>query len=332
MKLGKNSSKEDKKTDAEKVEERREEVLAKGRKFKYPLQWVKRRIVASTILISFIMIALLVVFGWLSLYRFQMTDAVIYRVTTVLPVTVAQVDGESVRFSDYLMLYRSSILPVEEQSGTDDESYEDLKKQYKRGALTKAEEYAYAAKLARENEVAVTDAEVDAEFERHRTIGGIDRSEEGFLKVLSDNFDLSKDEYKRLLRLTLTKAKVEEKIDKNAEAVAKELDAALLANQNDYAAAANALGEKVTYEETGGLVDSKNVDGGRASEAMKLEPGQSSGRFLSMNGDGYYYVKLVNKTETEVNFVSIKIAFTEFGKRFAEIQENNRIFEFINLE
>ena len=51
-----------------------------------------------------------------------------------------------------------------------------------------------------------------------------------------------------------------------------------------------------------------------------------------MNGDGYYYVKLVNKTETEVNFVSIKIAFTEFGKRFAEIQENNRIFEFINLE
>ena len=37
------------KTELEKIEERREEVLSKGRKFKYPLQYAKYRIVTLTI-------------------------------------------------------------------------------------------------------------------------------------------------------------------------------------------------------------------------------------------------------------------------------------------
>ena len=37
------------KTEREKVEERREEVLAKGRKFKYPLQYTKHKLVINTI-------------------------------------------------------------------------------------------------------------------------------------------------------------------------------------------------------------------------------------------------------------------------------------------
>ena len=36
------------KTELERVEERREEVLSKGRKFKYPLQYAKYRIVTVT--------------------------------------------------------------------------------------------------------------------------------------------------------------------------------------------------------------------------------------------------------------------------------------------
>ena len=43
---------DDKKTEREKVEERREEVLARGRKFKYPLQYAKHKVVNLTIIIS----------------------------------------------------------------------------------------------------------------------------------------------------------------------------------------------------------------------------------------------------------------------------------------
>lgn len=325
--------KDDKKTEQEKVEERREEVLAAGRKFKYPLQWPKYRIVISTILITLVVFAMIFVGGWLALYRLGMTDELLFRVTKIFPVPVAVVDSENVRFSDYLMLYRSSVLSIERQSGTqfEDSSADALRSEYKRVALSEAEEYTYAIKLAKELDLSVSNEEIKTEFERHLKIGGINRSEESFVKIIEDNFGLTKDEYERMLYLTLIKAKVEMEIDENANKISKQVEAILAENGNDFEGAAEELGEAVIYEETGGLVDSKNIDGGRATEAMKLEPGQNSGRFVSMNGDGYYFVKLIKKTETEVNFVSIKVPFTEFDKRFSALGVEDKIAEYITI-
>ncbi|MBR3269836.1 SurA N-terminal domain-containing protein [Candidatus Saccharibacteria bacterium] len=324
-------SKKDKKTEQEKVDERREEVLAQGRKFKYPLQWTKHRIVISTVLIAFVVIAVLIVGGWLALYRFNMTDDLLFRVTKILPVSVATVDSEPVRFSDYLMLYRSSITSIERQSGQvdNDASIDVLRAQYRRAALTEAEKYTYAVKLAHENDITVSDEDVETEFERHLHIGGIERSEESFIKIVEDNFGLSKSEYKRMLYLTLLKAKVEEKVDKEAEEIANKVEKMLAENGNNYTAVAEAMGDKIVYEETGGYVSAQNIDGGRASEAIKLEPGKQSGKFVSINGDGYYFVKLIAKTDTEVNFVSIKVPFTEFETQFENLKNDEKISEFI---
>ncbi len=325
--------KDSQKTEQERVAERREEVLATGRKFKYPLQWTKHRIVINTILISIVVIAVILTGIWLALYRFNMTDDLLFRITKVVPLSVAVVDSEDVRFSDYITFYRSSITSIERQSGSqfDESSAEQLKFEYKRSALTESEDYTYAVKLAKEKGIEVTDDEVSAEFERHLKIGGIDRSEEAFIKIIEDNFGLSKDEYERMLYLTLVKAKVEKAIDSFANETANKVESLLSESGNDYVAVAETLGESIIYEETGGLVDSKNLDGGRASEAMKLEPGQSSGKFVSMNGDGYYYVKLINKTDTQVDFVSIKIPFTEFDKRMDELRNNGKITEHITI-
>lgn len=321
-------------TEQEKVEERREEVLAKGRKFKYPLQWTKHRVVINTILITIVMIALIVTGGWLALYRLGMTDDLLFRVTEILPVPVAKVDDEDTKFSDYLMFYRSSVTSIERQSGSqfDEGSIEELRNEYKRSALHEAEKYTYATKLAKEQGITVSDEEVANEFERHVKIGGIDRSEESFLKIVQDNFGLNKSEYQRMLYLTLIKAKVEVAIDTSANELANKVETILKNNNDDYTKVVDTLGEKIVYEETGGLVDSKNIDGGRATEAMKLEPGASSGKFISMNGDGYYFVKLIKKTDTEVNFVSIKVPFTEFEKRFESLQNENKIIEYITIK
>ena len=325
--------KDAKKTEQEKVEERREEVLAKGRKFKYPLQWTRHRIVINTILISIIVLAMIVVGGWLALYRLNMTDDLLFRITEIFPLPVATVDSENVRFSDYLMFYRSSMTSIERQSGSqfDESSFNELRNEYKLSALSEAEKYTYALKLAKELNIDVTQEEVSAEFNRHLKVGGIDRSEEAFTKIIESNFGLTKSEYERMLYLTLVKAKVEMEIDKNANNIAKQVESILAESGNDYHSAAERLDGQIIYEETGGLVDSKNIDGGRATEAMKLEPGQSSGRFVSMNGDGFYFVKLINKTETEVNFVSIKVPFTKFDSNFATLREEGKIQEYIQI-
>jgi hypothetical protein len=150
------------------------------------------------------------------------------------------------------------------------------------------------------------------------------------VKIVEGNFGLSKSEYKRMLELALLKAKVEEKIDQKAKEVAEKVERMLKENGGNYAAVAEALGEEIVYEETGGYVSAQNIDGGRASEAIKLEPGAQSGKFVSTNGDGFYFVKLVAKTDTEVNFVSIKVPFAEFETQFEKLKEDGKISEFIN--
>lgn len=325
--------KSDKKTEQEKVDERRAEVLAKGRQFKYPLQWTKYRVVINTILIAAVTVAIILTSGYLALYRFGETSEMFFRITKIIHNPVAAVDGEPALFSDYLMFYRSSMTSIERQSSQIDNqsSLDDLRLQYKRAALNETEEYAYALKLAREEGITVTNEEVASEFDRHRSIGGVERSTEGFMKIISENFGLSREEYDRMLYLTLVRARVEAAIDESANEVANKVERILSSNGGDYSAAASELGSRIQYEETGGMVSSQNIDGGRASEAFKLEPGSESGRFVSMNGDGYYFVKLIGKTETSVNFVSIKVPFTEFASRFARLREDGKISEFIEL-
>lgn len=325
--------KDDRKTEQEKVDERRAEVLARGRKFKYPLQWTKYRVVINTVLIAIVVAAILVASGWLALYRFGMTDEFLYRITKFIPAPVAAVEDEKVAFSDYLMLYRSSIISIERQSGQVDNEgdTDELRLQYKRSALNEAEDYTYALKLARELGITVTTDEIATEFTRHLKLGGVERSEDSFLKIIRENFGLDKSEYERMLYLSLLKSKVEIAIDSNASTLADKVESMLKDNGGNYTAVAEALGSQIIYEETGGMVPTQNIDGGRASTAFHLEPGEESGRFVSMNGDGYYFVKLINKTDTEVNFVSIKVPFTEFDNRMSTLRDENKISEYIPI-
>lgn len=321
------------KTEREKVEERREEVLAKGRKFKYPLQYTKHKLVINTILVAAVAVVAMVVAGWLALYQFQSTGEMMYRVTQVLPVPVAEVDGAKVRYSDYLMIYRSNLQTSEQQSGQLGNTEDDdlVRAEYKRTALEAAVEYTYAMKLGKELGLSVAEEEIDQAFDEHRKVGGVERSEEAFLKIVQDNFGMNRREYRRMLELTLMKAKVEQEIDETAQAVAAEVETILNENGGDMAAVAESLGEQVEYEATGQLVDNMNVDGGRSNKAMTLEPGQVSERFLSNNGDGYYFVKLVEKTETQVNYESIKVKFTTFAERVAQLYEEGKVKELIEV-
>ncbi len=325
--------KEKPKTEREKVAERREEVLAQGRKFKYPMQYAKHKLIINTILVAIAAIILMVVAGWFMLYKIQDTGDMIYRVTQVIPVPVAEVDGEKVRYSDYLMIYRSNLETSEQQGGqlgTGDDA-DIVREGYKQAAMLAAVTYTYALKLGKEMGITVTNEEVDRAFDEHRKVGGIERSEESFLKILSDNFGMSKSEYRRMLYLNLMKVKVAQAVDKTATETATEVERLLSEKNGDFLEVAAELGERVQYEETGALIDNMNVDGGRSTKAMTLEAGQISEKFLSNNGDGYYYVKLNEKTDSQVNYASIKITFTEFDLMILKLYEDDMVKEYIEL-
>ncbi len=326
--------KEKPKTEREKVEKRRDEVLARGRKFKYPMQYAKHRLVIQTVIIAVVVLMAMVAMGWAMLYKWQDTGEMIYRVTQVIPVPVAEVDGAQVRYSDYLMIYRSNLITAEQQGGQlgGDEDSDMLKVAYKEAALEAAIEYTYAEKLGREMGISVSEEEIDKAFEEHRKVGGIDRSEESFVKILQDNFGMNKSEYRRMLYLSLMRAKVAQAVDEPALELSKQVEQTLAENGGDLRAIGDSLGEAVVYEETGRLVDNMNVDEGRSAKAMELEPGQVSERFLSSNGDGYYYVKLIEKNDTQVNYASLKINFAEFDTMLDELYAQDKIKKYIEIE
>ena len=327
----KKDDEKDKKTEREKVEERREEVLARGRRFKYPLQYAKHKVVNLTILISIFAILAAGTFVYVMLYKVQSTDELLYHVTQIVPLSVAKVDGEKVRYSDYLLIYKSAITPIEKQGMLENgEDSNDMRNYYKREALTTAEDYTYALKLAKEMNITVSDQEVDAEVEEHRKAGGVDRSEEAFSRVLQDNFNLSLSEYRRIIYLSLISQKVSQEIDELAKIVSSDVDKNLAAGKS-LKEISDILGDKVTFEETGGLVDKLNIDGGRSSVAIGLEKGKTSERFVSNSGDGFYYVTLIDKTESTVNYVSLHIKFNELTNRLEKIRKENKIEESITL-
>lgn len=319
------------KTEKEKLDERREEILAQGRKFKYPMQFAKHRLVIATVMVALVALILVGILGWFSLYKTQSTGDILYRLTTILPVPVAKVDGENVQYSDYLMIYRSSIMPVEQQNGalSVEDNLDSLKNYYKRVALTSAEDYTYAIKLAKQLGITVTDEMVDKAFDEHRKIGGTERSKDSFLKILKDNFNLTESEYRRMLYLSLVKTEVSRRIDTEATKKAEEALKRVKSGA-DFKTTADELG--LGYEETGELVDILNIDGGRSDLAYDMTPGEISDILVSDNGDGYYIVKLVDKADARVNYVSIQIPFTEFNNRLKNVREENRIEEYIEIK
>src|SRR6476620_136684 len=92
----------------ETVAEHREQILAGGRKFKYPHQYERHKLVFNVIIIAIVTVVLLAVIIWWQLYPAQNTSTFFYRVTRILPVPVASIDGTQVRYSDYLMSFSGS--------------------------------------------------------------------------------------------------------------------------------------------------------------------------------------------------------------------------------
>lgn len=224
-------------------------------------------------------------------------------------------------------------MTAEQQGGQLGQDSDDkaVRQMYKQAAMQSAVEYTYALKMAKELGIEVSEAEVDKAFDDHRKVGGAERSEEGFLKILQNNFGMNKREYRRMLYLTLMKAKVTQAVDQKANDIADKVDKLLAENDNDFGKVAEELGDAVVREGTNGLVDAMIVDGGRSNMAQSMEKGQVSKRFLSSNGDGYYYLKLIDKTENQVNHESLKIDFTEFDNRVAALYADGKVKEYIDL-
>ncbi len=301
------------------IAEHREKILAGGRRFKYPVQYARHKLVFNAIIVSVAALIALLGLGYWQLYGAQNSSDFMYRVTRVVPLPVAVIDGEQVRYSDYLLKYRGSIHYLREIEGVNF-STEDGKRQsdfVKNEELNDTIADAYALKLARELDLSVSDAELEQVLRQQRVSGQSEQSEAAYYTTIRDYYGWSADEYRDITRTKLLRQKVAYAVDDMASALSARVADAVRNGSTDLRALAESLNAEapgtVVYAAPG-LLPRGNQDGGLSAAAAALEVGQISEAIRSSTGDGYYFVKLLDGNSSQVSYEYIRVPLTEFTK------------------
>ncbi len=322
---------------SETVAHHRERILAGGRKFKYPIQYARHKLVINAIIISVVALVVVLTVGWWQLYPVQNTSEFMYRITKVLPLPVATVDGQPVLYSDYLMKYLSSIHYLEkiEQANlkTDDgkRQIEYIKQESMKDAIADA----YAQKLAKDLNVSVSESDIQASFKIQRQSSSGEVSEQTSDAVNLDYYGWSSDDYHHVTEQKLLRQKVAYALDKTALATSDMITTKIKNDPSiDLNTLATTLSEgssiKIGYTASG-LVLKTNRDGGIATEAAKLTKGQVSLAFKPATGDGYYFVKLIDSNDTQVNYEYIKVPLMAFNDALSKVINNGKVNKYISI-
>ncbi len=309
------------------VAEHRERVLAGGRKLKYPIQYTRNTLVRNAILISLGALVALVVLVWLQLYVWKDTSDLAYRVSRVIPVPVAQIDGKYVRYSDYLLYHRSTISVLESQGGSENTASDRMMFQQQQ-AIDRALEDTYARKIANERNISIANERIDSLIEQQRAQSGL--SESAYEAVVNDNLRWTMDELRRAMRNTLLRQEVAFSIDDKASGVAQQVGD-LIGEGQTLEEVARALEAEVEYQ-ADISVPRDNSDGGLSSAAADLEVGSESGAIKTLAGDGYYFILRHSSDEESIRYSYLKVPLTVFSKQFNELKDSDQTRLFINIE
>ncbi len=247
------------------IAEHREEVLAGARKYIYPLQHSKHRVVILSSLIFGVTLITFFVYSILSLYRFQSTSTFMYRVTQVVPFPVARVEGQFVSYENYMFELRRYMHYYETQQKLTFDTEEGKKElaEFKKQAMDQVVNDAYIKHLAHEHHVSVTNEEVDKEIAIVREQNRLGTNDEVFEDVLRDYLGWSVNDFKRSLRQQLLTRKVVSKLDteawEHANAALDEIKAG-----GDFTEIAKKYSDDPSIQETGGdygiTIDESNRD------------------------------------------------------------------------
>lgn len=318
----------------ETVAEHREQILAGGRKFKYPVQYSKHKLLINTAIIAVVTVVLGSILLWYQLYVAQSTSNITYRITQLLPLPVATIDGQSVRYSNYLMKYRSSIHFLEAQDnfnlGT-----EDGKRQaafVSRQQLDTAIKDAYVEKIAKEKDISVSSEEVSQFIENDLESKKV--SQRAFERtVLDDYYGWSLGEYRSVVKMSLLKRKVSFAIDDVAKKEANDI-LSQLRKGTKFATVAKKSSDDAATKANGGEAGTVTLDSPDPDGIIEALDGVNEGKFTSLiqGRDGYYIAKLDDRSTKSIRYSIIKIDLTKFDAQFEKVKDSDKTEEFIDIK
>lgn len=318
------------------IGEHREATIETAKKYKYPFQQAKHKILIGATAAFVLVLIIFSVFSWWMLYIKQDTSDFYYTATKFIPIPVAEVDGDKVSYGDYMRRVRASIHYLENQENRNLSTEDGLRElnYTRRINMDEAEKVVYASKIAREQDIFISEEEIDANVARTLstdTTGAI--SERAFENSIWRYYGWNMSDYRHIVKERLLLREAMFAVDSVALNRANDVKNQL--NQgSDFATLVASYSDDEATKNNGGDVGVINVNdidsNGLIAAAQKLSVGQVSEVLKGI--DAFYIIHLLEKTDTTVRFLQIKISLQEFNQQFASLQEQGKIIEFITIE
>ncbi len=298
----------------ETIAEHRDEVLGSARKYIYPLQHSRHRIVTISIVIFVLAVVTFFSYTLLALYRFHATSTFMYRVTQVIPFPIAKAGPNFVAYENYLFEVRRYAHYYQTQQDVDftTKAGKSQLEDFQKRAYESVIDDAYIKQLAKDHNVSVSRADVNAQITLLRSQNRLGGSDQVFQDVLKEFWGWSVDDFRRELAKQLLAQKVVSKLDTDAHARANTYETQLKGG-TDFAALAKQSSDDVSTKANGGeygiVIEKNNRDiQPKVLESLyKLQPGQVSE--IIETPTGLEIVKVIENNNGKLRAAHIVVTF-----------------------
>lgn len=317
------------------VAEHREEVLSSARKYIYPLQHSRHRIVIISVSIFIAVVLAFFVYTMLALYRFNATSTFMYRVTQVIPFPIARAGSSVVSYENYLFELRRYMHYYETQQEVDfeTESGREQLADFRNRALEDVIDMAFIKQLASENNVSVSRTEIDQQIDLLRSQNRLGGSDEVFEDVLREFWNWSIDDFRRELGDQLLAQKVASSLDTKTH---DEADAVLAQAREgtDFAELAAQNSDDVSTKDAGGEYGftiertNREIQPEVINALFELEPGGVSE--VIETATGLEIVKVLTNENGSIQAAHISFNFAPVSTYVEPVKEGATVWRFVN--
>lgn len=268
----------------ETVAAHREELLSSARKYIYPLEHTKHRVITISAWLLGTAVVFFFTYTGLALYKFQSQSTFLYYVTQVIPFPIAKAGPRYVSYENYLFELRHYTHYYQSQQQIDFKSAAGKQQLavFKKQALRQVIDSAYVKQLASKYHVSVSTQDLNNAVQTVRNQNRLGSSDQEFADVLKEFWGWSVDDFKRELKTQLLAQKVVATLDTETNLRAQNV-LTQIQKGGDFAKLAGQYSDDVSTKGSGGeygyLIDksTQDVSPQVVDELLKLKPGQVSG-------------------------------------------------------
>ena len=320
----------------ETVGDHREEVLSSARKFIYPLEQSKHRIVRVSVGILILVLIIFFSYVGLSLYKFQSTSTFTYDVTRVIPFPVAKVGDSWVSYESYLFELRHDIHYYHSKQHVDFSTKDGQVqlKHLKQQAMNQVILDAKVKQLASKYHISVSDQAVNNQIALVRVENRLGSSEEVLKEVLNDVYGWSEDNFKRELKQQLLQQALVTKLDTQTAQKAK-LALDQINKGATFESVASQYSDDGTTKSNGGqyanpvLITDKNISPIITAVLFKMKAGQVSN--IINTGYTLEILKVKSISNGSITASHIQFNLKSINKYLQSLNSTDQVHKYIKL-